>query len=173
MQWWVHTRNDSVECWWSQAGSNRRPPACKAGALPAELWPPCSALFRLALFRSSLTRHLPNVNSSFAHFAPRQSKNFLRSHSTTIRVICLCSLGHLRSVNSLARSACFAPEQKYPARSRISSSRVSAAVRLAIYSSESSVPVFAVRGGCRRRLLANKRAGTQRSNAESGGSGKI
>ena len=25
--------------WWSQAGSNRRPPACKAGALPSELWP--------------------------------------------------------------------------------------------------------------------------------------
>ena len=27
------------ENWWSQTGSNRRPPACKAGALPAELWP--------------------------------------------------------------------------------------------------------------------------------------
>jgi hypothetical protein len=25
--------------WWSQSGSNRRPPACKAGALPVELWP--------------------------------------------------------------------------------------------------------------------------------------
>src|SRR3546814_4660483 len=25
--------------WWSQSGSNRRPPACKAGAIPAELWP--------------------------------------------------------------------------------------------------------------------------------------
>ena len=25
--------------WWSQSGSNRRPPACKAGALPAELIP--------------------------------------------------------------------------------------------------------------------------------------
>ena len=25
--------------WWSQAGSNCWPPACKAGALPAELWP--------------------------------------------------------------------------------------------------------------------------------------
>ena len=25
---------------WSQSGSNWRPPACKAGALPAELWPP-------------------------------------------------------------------------------------------------------------------------------------
>ena len=24
---------------WSQGGSNPRPPACKAGALPAELWP--------------------------------------------------------------------------------------------------------------------------------------
>jgi len=33
--------SDSVQAggWWSQAGSNRRPPACKAGALPAELWP--------------------------------------------------------------------------------------------------------------------------------------
>src|SRR6202008_4077400 len=25
--------------WWSQTGSNRRPPACKAAALPTELWP--------------------------------------------------------------------------------------------------------------------------------------
>ena len=28
-----------AEAWWSQTGSNRRPPACKAGALPTELWP--------------------------------------------------------------------------------------------------------------------------------------
>ena len=27
------------QVWWSQTGSNRRPPACKAGALPTELWP--------------------------------------------------------------------------------------------------------------------------------------
>ena len=27
------------EEWWSQSGSNRRPDACKATALPAELWP--------------------------------------------------------------------------------------------------------------------------------------
>jgi hypothetical protein len=26
-------------CWWSWTGSNRRPPACKAGALPIELQP--------------------------------------------------------------------------------------------------------------------------------------
>src|SRR5271156_5818659 len=28
-----------VETWWRLTGSNRRPPACKAGALPAELNP--------------------------------------------------------------------------------------------------------------------------------------
>jgi len=27
------------EKWWSQTGSNRRPQACKASALPTELWP--------------------------------------------------------------------------------------------------------------------------------------
>ncbi len=31
--------SSSCRNWWSQSGSNRRPPACKAGALPAELWP--------------------------------------------------------------------------------------------------------------------------------------
>ena len=29
--------------WWSQTESNRRPPACKAGALPTELWPRIAA----------------------------------------------------------------------------------------------------------------------------------
>ena len=31
--------DDLTEVWWSVTGSNRRPPACKAGALPAELTP--------------------------------------------------------------------------------------------------------------------------------------
>ena len=29
----------SIASWWSQTGSNRRPHACKARALPTELWP--------------------------------------------------------------------------------------------------------------------------------------
>ena len=29
----------AAKCWWSQTGSNRRPHACKARALPTELWP--------------------------------------------------------------------------------------------------------------------------------------
>ena len=28
-----------IRVWWSWTGSNRRPPACKAGALPIELQP--------------------------------------------------------------------------------------------------------------------------------------
>src|SRR3989344_7567943 len=28
-------------CWWRMTGPTRRPPACKAGALPAELLPQC------------------------------------------------------------------------------------------------------------------------------------
>src|ERR1700736_4437128 len=30
---------EASEGWWSQAGSNRRPLACHASDLPAELWP--------------------------------------------------------------------------------------------------------------------------------------
>jgi hypothetical protein len=30
---------ESTKHWWSQTGSNRRPHACKARALPTELWP--------------------------------------------------------------------------------------------------------------------------------------
>ena len=33
------TRPKSHHRWWRRSGSNRRPPACKAGALPAELRP--------------------------------------------------------------------------------------------------------------------------------------
>ncbi len=33
------SRHQGSPIWWSQTGSNRRPHACKARALPAELWP--------------------------------------------------------------------------------------------------------------------------------------
>src|SRR6476469_804808 len=32
--------------WWSWSGSNRRPPECKSGALPAELQPLCDSYGR-------------------------------------------------------------------------------------------------------------------------------
>ena len=34
-----HTYLYHQDEWWRMTGSNRRPPACKAGALPAELIP--------------------------------------------------------------------------------------------------------------------------------------
>ena len=33
-------QNATESEWWSRSGSNRRPPECKSGALPAELRPP-------------------------------------------------------------------------------------------------------------------------------------
>ena len=41
--------NARVQSWWRMTGSNRRPPACKAGALPAELIPqgPCAGMQHL------------------------------------------------------------------------------------------------------------------------------
>ncbi len=36
-------------CWWRMTGSNRRPPACKAGALPAELIPRSSSMHAMPL----------------------------------------------------------------------------------------------------------------------------
>ena len=36
---WGELDCDLTRSWWSQTESNRRHPACKAGALPTELWP--------------------------------------------------------------------------------------------------------------------------------------
>ena len=47
--------------WWSQTGSNRRPPACKAGALPTELWPLGQDMFCRDMFagRPAVAAALP------------------------------------------------------------------------------------------------------------------
>ena len=47
--------------WWSQTGSNRRPPACKAGALPTELWP--LYLWPQSPAVASATLGYPRINS--------------------------------------------------------------------------------------------------------------
>ena len=44
-------RPGGFQSWWSWSGSNRRPPECKSGALPAELQP---LKFEAALFQSRL-----------------------------------------------------------------------------------------------------------------------
>ncbi len=66
--------------WWSQTGSNRRPPACKAGALPAELWP--QALVGLGRFELP-TSPLSGVRSNQLSYRPKVSRflNVLRLRS--------------------------------------------------------------------------------------------
>ena len=57
----VRSRRDQRNCRmflpWSQPGSNRRPPACKAGALPAELWPRAKDRNGVGRTVRGLTRH--------------------------------------------------------------------------------------------------------------------
>jgi hypothetical protein len=55
--------------WWSQSGSNRRPPACKAGALPAELWPRGHAVVGLGRFELPTSR-LSGVRSNQLSYRP-------------------------------------------------------------------------------------------------------
>ena len=62
--------NSSMSVWWSQAGSNRRPSACKADALPAELWPQLS-LSMVGLSRFELlTSPLSGVRSNQLSYRP-------------------------------------------------------------------------------------------------------
>ena len=58
--------------WWSQTGSNRRPHACKARALPTELWP----LLTLRRKTSRQLGHSPSSDGRLATpygFAPTQN----------------------------------------------------------------------------------------------------
>ena len=51
--------------WWSQTGSNRRPHACKARALPAELWPHDLMLKAVPQVRLFIHHHHHKVKSFF------------------------------------------------------------------------------------------------------------
>jgi hypothetical protein len=66
--------NDAV--WWSQTGSNRRPPACKAGALPTELWPLASGVLMSELPACGAVargnRHRPASSPACADASARQ-----------------------------------------------------------------------------------------------------
>src|ERR1019366_2300812 len=47
--------------WWSQTGSNRRPHACKARALPTELWPLSQGKGQDGKFADALSSDSPRM----------------------------------------------------------------------------------------------------------------
>ena len=78
--------SELIDRWWSQTESNRRPPACKAGALPTELWPRIAApakremvglgrfelpTSRLSSARSNQLSYRPNSIQNAQRFDPR------------------------------------------------------------------------------------------------------
>ena len=101
-----HSNLASVHKWWSQAGSNRRPPACKAGALPAELWP----RIVVGLGRFELpTSPLSGVRSNQLSYRPALTWSF----SSTRR--CACSaVGHVPDVRSLPSRCARLDSRKNP-----------------------------------------------------------
>src|SRR6478752_5456261 len=79
--------------WWSQTGSNRRPHACKARALPAELWPrtrrrmllPAVRRMRsikvVGLGRLELpTSRLSSARSNQLSYKPLTTRSIARAH---------------------------------------------------------------------------------------------
>jgi hypothetical protein len=69
--------------WWSRSGSNRRPPPCKGGALPAELLPQSAGLLvGLGGFEPPASR-LSGVRSNQLSYRPlqRTSKGSLKTES--------------------------------------------------------------------------------------------
>ena len=67
--------SELIDRWWSQTESNRRPPACKAGALPTELWPRIAAPAKrelVGLGRFELpTSRLSSARSNQLSYRPR------------------------------------------------------------------------------------------------------
>ena len=61
-----HDRNQHCWSWWRWTGSNRWPPACKAGALPTELHPQYNWRFNIAYwkFRLYLSKLIFNLQLS-------------------------------------------------------------------------------------------------------------
>ena len=90
------TRSPKGEAWWSQTGSNRRPHACKARALPAELWP--------QFLRRPACRDGQPVFAQ-AGYAGHASPFVLRSCATRSRRRSVVGLGRLELPTSRLSSA--------------------------------------------------------------------
>jgi hypothetical protein len=90
----------ACEGWWSQTGSNRRPHACKARALPAELWPRNQKTNASREGRQILSARLRPMG-----FAGHASLYALRGCATRSRRRSVVGLGRLELPTSRLSSA--------------------------------------------------------------------
>ena len=102
--------------WWSQTGSNRRPHACKARALPAELWP-----------RNQKTKRLSKARRRLAAM-PDTLRIVLRGTATRSQRRSVVGLGRLELPTSRLSSArsnqlSYKPLTHIPSRTRDTASR--------------------------------------------------
>ena len=106
----------ACQLWWSWSGSNRRPPECKSGALPAELQP----LFGLApLFRKTpplINQSRPVGYRDQRHKAP----SHFQKHSHILQVEIRSGLTNIPE----GLSAVYGMERLSPTRSRCTLKRV-------------------------------------------------
>ena len=87
----AHVVRDTT-IWWSQTGSNRRPHACKARALPAELWPRTRRRMRQAVLKRASdevvglgrlelpTSRLSSARSNQLSYKPLTTRGRMCSH---------------------------------------------------------------------------------------------
>jgi hypothetical protein len=98
------TRSLKGEAWWSQTGSNRRPHACKARALPAELWPRNQKTN--ACIKSIVKTKVPSCPSSPHRASPGTLRSTLeRGCATRSRRRSVVGLGRLELPTSRLSSA--------------------------------------------------------------------
>ena len=76
-------RHQKRSIWWSQTGSNRRPHACKARALPTELWPRSNSETELVgpdRFELSTSR-LSSARSNQLSYGPSPAARAAETHT--------------------------------------------------------------------------------------------
>lgn len=66
----------AVKKWWTLSGSNRRPPACKAGALPAELRAHKNIMVGKTGFEPATLRSQTECSTKLSHFPIRKCYYF-------------------------------------------------------------------------------------------------
>ncbi len=93
--------------WWSQPGSNRRPLACKASALPAELWPPRLPFSPITSLRVSQQRSCTHEYTPLlASPAPRPRRKIRREMGAPNPHLILVGLGGFEPPTPRLSSVC-------------------------------------------------------------------